>query len=49
LASLVGRSEERAVARLFTLGGTHILPGEFAGIDDSEVVSHLVMLPEGGA
>ncbi|NCS74738.1 MAG: DEAD/DEAH box helicase, partial [Deltaproteobacteria bacterium] len=29
VASVVGKSEERAVASLFTPGGTHALPGEF--------------------
>jgi hypothetical protein len=46
VASVVGRSEERAVASLFTPGGTHALPGEFAGINDFEVVAFLVVLPE---
>ena len=49
VASVVGKSEERAVASLFTPGGTNVLPGEFAGIDDFEVVAYLVVLPEGGA
>ena len=40
-----GESEERAVASLFAPGGTHALPGEFAGIDDFEVVAYLVILP----
>ena len=31
VASVVGKSEERAVASLFTPGGTHALKGEFAG------------------
>jgi hypothetical protein len=34
VASVVGKTEERAVASLFTSGGTHALAGEFAGIDD---------------
>ncbi len=46
VASVVGKSEERAVASLFTPGGTHALPGEFAGINDFEVVAFLVILPE---
>jgi hypothetical protein len=49
VSSVVGKSEERAVASLFTLGGTHALAGEFAGIDDFEVVAYLVILPEEGA
>ena len=47
VASVVGKTEERAVASLFTPGGTHALKGEFAGINDFEVVAFLVILPEG--
>ncbi|MBY3363700.1 helicase-related protein [Rhizobium laguerreae] len=46
VASIAGKSEERAVASLFSPGGTHILKGEFAGINDFEVVAFLVILPE---
>jgi hypothetical protein len=46
VASVVGKSEERAVASLFAPGGTHALQGEFAGNDDFEVVAYLVILPE---
>jgi len=46
VASVVGKTEERAVASLFTPGGTHALNGEFAGINDFEVVAFLVILPE---
>ena len=46
VASVVGRNEERAVASLFTPGGTHAMKGEFAGINDFEVVAFLVVLPE---
>jgi hypothetical protein len=46
VASVVGKTEERAVASLFTPGGTHALAGEFAGMDDFEVVAFLVILPE---
>ena len=46
VASVAGKSEERAVASLFTPGGTHALAGEFAGIDDFEVVAYLVVQPE---
>jgi hypothetical protein len=45
-AAIVGRGEERAVASLFSPGGTHALKGEFAGINDFEVVAFLVILPE---
>ena len=46
VASVVGKSEERAVASLFAPGGTHALAGEFAGINDFEVVAFLVVLAE---
>ena len=46
VASVVGKTEERAVASLFTPGGTHALKGEFAGINDFEVVAFLVIVPE---
>lgn len=49
VASVVGKSEERAVASLFSPGGTHALKGEFAGINDFEVVAFLAVLPEEGA
>lgn len=49
VASVVGKTEERAVASLFTPGGTHALAGEFAGIDDFEVVAFLVILPDSAA
>ena len=45
VASVVGKSEERAVESLFIPGGTHVLKGEFAGIGDFEVVAFLVILP----
>ena len=48
VASVVGKSEERAVASLFSPGGTHALKGEFAGINDFEVIAWLAVLPEGG-
>ena len=48
VASVVGKSEERAVASLFSPGGTHAIKGEFAGINDFEVVAFLVVLPDGG-
>jgi hypothetical protein len=49
VASVVGRSEERAVASLFMPGGTHAMKGEFAGANDFEVVAFLVVLPESQA
>jgi len=49
VASIIGKKEERAVASLFATGGTHALKGEFAGINDFEVVAYLVILPEEAA
>ena len=46
VASIAGREEERAVASLFKAGGTYARREEFGGIDDFEVVSFLVVLPE---
>ena len=46
VASVVGKNEERAMASLFTPGGTHAMKGEFAGINDFEVVAWLAVLPE---
>ena len=42
IGTLVGKREERAVASLFQMGGTHAMKGEFAGINDFEVVAFLV-------
>ncbi len=49
VASVTGKKEERAVASLFTPGGTHAMKGEFAGMNDFEVVAYLVILPERNA
>jgi hypothetical protein len=49
VASVAGKTEERAIASLFTPGGTHALKGEFAGINDFEVVALLVILSEAPA
>jgi hypothetical protein len=46
VASVAGKSEERAVASLFRPGGTHAMAGEFAGTNDFEVVAFLVVLAE---
>ena len=46
VASVVGKNEERAVASLFSPGGTHAIKGEFAGSNDFEVVAFMVILPE---
>ena len=45
VASVVGKNEERAVASLFSPGGTHALKGEFAGSNDFEVLAFMVVLP----
>lgn len=45
VASVAGKSEERAVASLFTPGGTHAIKGEFAGSHEFEVAAFLVVLP----
>ena len=45
IASIVGKSEERAVASLFSPGGTHAMKGEFAGSNDFEVLAYMVVLP----
>ena len=44
VASIAGKSEEHAVASLFSPGGTHPMASEFAGINDFEVVAFLVVL-----
>ena len=49
VASVVGKNEERAVASLFSTGGTHAMKGEFAGTNDFEVVAFLVVQDEDGA
>jgi SNF2 family DNA or RNA helicase len=46
VASVVGKNEERAVASLFSPGGTHAIKGEFAGTNDFEVIAWLAVLPE---
>ena len=49
VASVAGKNEERAVASLFTPGGTRAIKGEFAGSNDFEVVAFMVILPESEA
>ncbi len=49
VASVAGKKEERALASLFTPGGTHAKKGEFQGFNDFEVVAFLVVLPESAA
>ncbi|MBI5837661.1 MAG: helicase [Candidatus Eisenbacteria bacterium] len=49
VSSVIGRSQERAVASLFTPGGTHAMQGEFAGSNEFEVLAYLVVLPEARA
>jgi len=46
VASVIGKKEERAVASLFSPGGTHAVKGEFAGINDFEAVAFLVVRSE---
>ena len=46
VASVVGKKEERAVASLFSPGGTHAMKGEFAGMNDFEVVAFLVVVAD---
>ena len=49
VAAITGKKGERAVASLFSPGGTHAIKGEFPGINDFEVVAYLVVLPESEA
>jgi hypothetical protein len=46
IASVAGRQEERNLASLFRPGGTHAMKGEFAGIEDFEVVAYLIILED---
>jgi len=46
VGTIVGKKEDRAIASLFAPGGTYAMKGEFAGINDFEVVSYIVILPE---
>jgi len=46
VASVVGKNEERAVASLFSPGGTHAMKGEFAGSNDFEVLAFMVVLSD---
>jgi SNF2 family DNA or RNA helicase len=46
VSSVVGKSEERAVASLFNPAGSHAMKGEFAGINDFEVIAFMVVLPQ---
>ena len=48
VASVVGKNEERAVASLFSPGGTHAMKGEFAGSNDFEVLAFMIVLPNDG-
>ncbi len=48
ISSIVGRKEERAIASLFTSGGTHAKRGEFQGINDFEVIAYLAILEKTG-
>ena len=46
VTSIVGSGEKRAITSLFSPGGTHGMAGEFAGMDDFEVVACLILLSE---
>ncbi len=46
VSSVAGKNQERAVASLFAPGGTHVMKGEFAGINDFEVIAYLLIVPE---
>ncbi len=46
VAAVAGRSDERAVESLFTPGGTFSAKGEFAGMNDFEVIAFVIVLPE---
>jgi SNF2 family DNA or RNA helicase len=46
VAAIAGKNQERAVASLFTPGGTHAMMGEFAGTNDFEVVAWLAVMSE---
>ncbi|WP_308923368.1 helicase-related protein [Janthinobacterium sp. J1-1] len=49
VVSVVGKNEERAVASLFSPGGTHAMKGEFAGSNEFEVLAFMVVLPGAAA
>ena len=49
ISSVVGKNEERAIASLFSPGGTHAMKGEFAGAGDFEVMAFMVILPNESA
>lgn len=44
--SISGKAEEKGVESLFTRGGTTISKHSFKGVNDFEVVSYLVVLPQ---
>jgi ribosomal protein L22 len=44
VGAIVGKSQERAAASLFSTGGTHGAAGEFLGQDDFEVIAYMVIL-----
>ena len=49
VASILGKNDERAIASLFTPGGTQARKGEFAGVNDFEVLAYLVVLRDDAA
>jgi len=44
VSAVTGKREERAAESLFTPGGTHTLPGDFAGSSDFEVIAMVAVL-----
>jgi hypothetical protein len=46
VASVAGKNEEKAAASLFSPGGTHAMKGEFAGVNDFEVMAWIAVLPQ---
>ncbi|MFN5944334.1 MAG: helicase-related protein [Phycisphaerae bacterium] len=45
IRSVLGKNDERAIASLFKPGGTHVRKGDFAGVNDFEVIAFLVVMP----
>ena len=46
VAAITGKADEKGIESLFQPGGTVVNKGAFAGTDDFEVVSYLIILPE---
>jgi len=43
IASIIGSTEEKGVDSLFSRGGTHLTADSFAGQDDFEVITYLIV------